>query len=212
MTDFKPTKEAAEKLAREGLAIRAGIASVTLAWAQIENALVMMLTAILKLHNYRIPAAIYFTLTSLESRMNIVDAAFRELLEGRLLKEEILILWHATFCTLSRLKVTRNKIAHGQIMHQARTKKIHMRLTAPMMKYMAHTNLDDGAQLHGLSANDLEHSAKAAREIASDLERFEAIAFLAHQETDAALATLRERLRELEVARQSRRIQAGQIR
>jgi hypothetical protein len=65
-----PTEEEAKRYDRDITALRDAVAAIVLAWASVENSMVALLTAILNVPNFRIPAALYFSLSAVRKLSN----------------------------------------------------------------------------------------------------------------------------------------------
>ena len=154
--------------------MRVGLANVTLNWSWVENHLVALLSVIIGEKSPVISSAIYFSANSLDSRMAMVDAAFKMFLmlrpEGEILSPH----WTTTLNALKRLKATRNKIAHGQIISLHQNGKHHARLTSPIFDIGRLGREMRSGQMPGLSANDVENAAQAVLDLLPKLEAFAA--------------------------------------
>jgi hypothetical protein len=156
-----------------------GVAAMTFAWANLENAMVILLGNIIepKLIG-RFSSAIYFAVGGLDVRISIVDAAFRELLDQHQFRDQIMEKWDSLLNTIGRLKRTRNKVAHGQITTTSANGKNHVRLTAPIFHQQSSRAAFRKRQIPGISANDLEKSVQAVNQAITQLFSFSSIANL----------------------------------
>jgi len=107
--------ETLRRLAEETRRLRESVASVSFAWANVENVMVMLLYAILRDDQGRFSSAIYFAPSAIETRFRIVDKAIIELADSTCCEKEIITSWGNVLSKLNALKEKRNKIAHGQI-------------------------------------------------------------------------------------------------
>jgi hypothetical protein len=194
VSDGIPTKAEVDSYTKELRALRNGVGNVTLAWADVENAHVELLTAILNLEYMKFPAAMYFSLTGLDSRLRMVNAALQELLhEQREAREvttlaaslitRIEALWKTITNKLNRLRGTRNKVAHGQIVTVVGAGGWSMgvpRLTSPQLDWAQFRTSQKRKQLPGLSANDLNVSQKAVYTVAMQVREFATFVRLMH--------------------------------
>lgn len=188
MTELKITKEQHETYMKEFAALRQGIASVTLAWAQVENALVRVLTAVLNQENMRVPAAMYFSLNGIDARMRLANSAFMELVAEKPYEIVACCLWGKIMKKLNDYKKVRNKVAHGQIIGVGATNGVgRPRLTSPLLNWGQYREPLKKRQLPGMSANDLQQSQAAVQEIAKAIEEFEIVARLIHKGDEASL-------------------------
>lgn len=159
-----------DPLAPEERRMKLAVAAVTLAWADVEN---LSATALREILNHptdnRIAAAIYFASRNIETRLTIVDRAFRQFICGTKHEKEIVAVWESMQRTLSKLRATRGKVAHGEIITHRSNGKSYVRFTAPLADYRQQDEARESGQLPGMSVNDLEQSAKAVREAADRL-------------------------------------------
>jgi hypothetical protein len=172
----RPISEEDRRMIKEQEDIRLGVADVTFAWANVENCMVMVLAQILRDPAGNIASAIYFTPASIEIRMNIVDNTLRALTTGTSPEKPLLDRWRAVMERLNRLRKTRNKVAHGELVIFSGTRfggGSFARLTAPMLK------LDDDkeellyrGQKPGMGSNELHQSAVAVNSTANRVIRF----------------------------------------
>jgi hypothetical protein len=90
MVDDATDTETLRRLAEETRRLREGVASITFAWANVENAMASLLSSILKDDQGRLSSAIYFTPnTSMETRFHIVKRVFSEFLYGTAMENEL---------------------------------------------------------------------------------------------------------------------------
>jgi hypothetical protein len=190
MTVKPPTPEEMQRCQAEVQQLRAAVADVTLAWAEVENVLVRVLTAVFDRDDLSLPSAIYFSATSLDGRLAIVDSAFRWLFRNHAAEKRVMDVWDRARSKFKNLKKVRNNVAHGQIVIEGRIQveatKYYPRLTAPAFDFETRRRAKAGGQLPGMSANDLRQSAGAVVEFSKALDRFEFLvrAFNAGNETD----------------------------
>ena len=93
----------------------------------------------------------------------MVDAACRFLAERSTEKKETIRIWHKIYNKISRLKGTRNAVAHGQIITASRNGKNQARLASPMFDFNYYVASSAKRQFAGMSANDIQESIVAAR-------------------------------------------------
>src|SRR6516225_7243249 len=115
MADDAINPQTSRRLAEETCRLRESVASISFAWANVENVMVMLLYAILRDDQGRFSSAIYFAPSAIETRFSIVDKALIELADNMCCEQEIAKAWGDVLSQLQKLKQTRNKIAHGQI-------------------------------------------------------------------------------------------------
>lgn len=82
MVDDATDPKTLQRLAEETQRLRERVASITFAWANVENAMVMLLYAVLRDDQGRFSSAIYFAPNAIETRFNIVDKAIKELADN----------------------------------------------------------------------------------------------------------------------------------
>ena len=155
-----------DPLAHEMQKMQLAVAEVTLAWADVENLMAVILRQILG-HEIdgSIASAIYFAPNNLETRFAIVDRALRAIIVGNQSRAEIVEAWGGIQNTLNHLKRMRNKVAHGEIITRRSDGKSYIRFTAPLTDYASHYESRRTGQLPGHSSGDLENSAKSVREL-----------------------------------------------
>ena len=163
------------------------VAGVTLAWAEIENAFVFLFRMVLHHHTMAIASAIWFAPTNLETRINIVDQALREAIFESERETEILAVWVPIMNSLNRLKATRNKVAHGQLVTHRRNGKSYVRLTAPLLNRAVFRQSRSRKQLPGVSAADLEQSAIATLALVERVTEIGSLILEVHRERQQAL-------------------------
>jgi hypothetical protein len=191
-----PTLDQNKKRDQDEMALRGGVADVTLAWATVENSLMSLLDFIVNerktLALRQIVSAMYFSLTNLESKFRMVDTALKQFVHGHPAEAEFLAVWHGTVENrFTRLKATRNAVAHGQIV----AIRNRARLTAPIFDFAPSRQVRKGHQLPGMGPDELRQSAEAAEVLC---ERIISCAVLVKFVRDPAqLATLRRRLAQL---------------
>ena len=157
MVDDATDPKTLQRLAEETQRLRERVASITFAWANVENAMVMLLYAVLRDDQGRFSSAIYFAPNAIETRFNIVDKAIKELADNICCEREIIASWAQVLSTLNALKLTRNKIAHGQISTvSSKDSKNHVRLTDPIFNIQASSGFRRKKQIPGLTVSDLE--------------------------------------------------------
>src|SRR5215813_543770 len=93
MADDATNPETLQRLAAETCRLRELVASISFAWANVENAMVMLLYAILRDDQGRISSAIYFAPNAIETRFSIVDKALIELADNTRCGQEIAEAW-----------------------------------------------------------------------------------------------------------------------
>lgn len=165
--------EQRKRVLREHMALRSMVADVTLAWADLENTLVMFLAAIMGGDTFKgLASAIYFAPGNLETRLAIVDRAFRELLFDNPVEDHLGSTWNTLMNALGRLKVTRNKVAHGQIVTIALGTRQHVKLTAPIFDFQRSREIRRQNQLIGLSSHDIQNSVDAVRRAGRKIRTF----------------------------------------
>lgn len=178
-----PTKKEADRYVDELQQLRNGVANVTLAWSSVENALVQLLSATLNHENMMVPAAMYFALSGIETRIRIVDRALRELLfkSGKEVSADITRIetaWNTIENRLRRLRAVRNKVAHGQIVTCSSPKSGPLgtpRLTSPIWDFAFFRNAMSTGQLPGLGANELNVSQEAVYRVAEKVSLLEEV-------------------------------------
>jgi len=183
------------RLAAETRRLRELVASISFAWANVENAMVMLLYAILRDDQGRISSAIYFAPNALETRFSIVDKALIELADNMCCEQEIAKAWGDVLSQLQKLKQTRNKIAHGQISTvSSKGGKNHVRLTRPIFNIQDSRQGRRAGQILGLTASDLDTHVGLVRTVIEKLDAFRLIVDLIHA---GDFAALKQRLLEL---------------
>jgi hypothetical protein len=194
------------ELIEEQKAIIEGIANVTLAWGGVESALVTILFTVLgadDLHKQHIASAMYFSLSSLEARIGIVNAAVGQIYVGHQLEKGFSAEWKCAIARINRLKKTRNIVAHGTIMTISAFSpegKSRVRLMAPMLNLKSTTAaFSNLPQIPGLGSNELSEAVRATGEATQRL--FEFPALIRMLSDPAAQPTLREKLIQLEAIR-----------
>jgi hypothetical protein len=181
-----------DHLLAEQDAIRLGVADITFAWASIENALVDIFFRVLSGVNISIVSTIYFTPASIETRQRIVDNTLRQLIVAGKSKDPLLEEWAGILVTLNRLRKTRNKIAHGEMIISTSIKgSASARLVGPRLKLDQFNSSFMEAyfrgQKPGLGSNELRTAGRAANKAATRLITFGTYLDLAIAGDDATL-------------------------
>lgn len=192
------TQEQLDKqLAADMQAIQMEVANITFAWGHMETTLVILLGTIIKDNSADVASAIYFTPAGLEIRGNIVSNALDALLIRSALHDCILAKWQVLANTMNRLRKTRNKIAHGQLVTFSSDKLTCVRLASPALKR------DDaaiaafrGGQKPGMGQNEIRQSVRAVNKARKAVEVFIEIVALFHKDD---VSTLLQKLAALEV-------------
>jgi hypothetical protein len=105
--------------------MKQAVLDVTLNWAHLENGIAFLLESIISRSNYQFGFAIYFSVASADARLKIIDEVINELFEKQkntrnLLKHKDLKkledTWKRLFQKLGKIKTTRNKVTHGNIL------------------------------------------------------------------------------------------------
>jgi len=157
MTNEEP-KSKKDPLEPERARMRVAVAEITFAWADLENASVLILRTMMGDSGY-LASPIYFAANNLETRLRIIDAAFRRFLEGHSRETEILEIWGQLQNAVNRQKDVRNKIAHGEmITHIRGDGRRYIRLTASLLDHERFRESRRRKQLPGMSAHDIEKS------------------------------------------------------
>jgi hypothetical protein len=200
----EPTKADFDAHTNEFQALRNGVSNATLAWAEVENAMVALLTAILNRENMGIPAAMYFALSGIESRLTMVSYAFTELLfeqEKTEYAPRLGSLWDKMIRRLKRLKTTRNQVAHGQIVSISDPQLSGgsplgtQRLTSPAYDFSRFREARKEGRLPGLSAKEVLEHSKAVYAASQSVYDFEQCVRFIHADSVKALL---EKLLQLE--------------
>jgi hypothetical protein len=171
------TPEEAAALEVERQKMRNAIANMTFAWAEVENAMVLVLTSIVNQGpTGDIASAIFFAVDSLDARIAITNNAFRSLF-GRIPNvDEIIIRWQSLIKTTKSLKAMRNKSAHGQmttiLWHNG---KRYVRLTKPLSNHDEMRLAIESNKIPGYSYNDINISAHTARNLVPEYRVFSSI-------------------------------------
>jgi hypothetical protein len=195
MVDDATNPETLRRLAEETRRLREGVALITFAWANVENAMAMLLHAILRDDQGRFSSAIYFTPSAIETRFNIVNKAFHELLDGTPVEKELSEVGSKIFSKLQKLKETRNKVAHGQVVTSGSLNgKNHVRLMHPIFNVQKSREAFRAGQLAGLTASDLEKHLAIVSQLVTRLEVLRSIVDLIHE---GDFATWRQKVPEL---------------
>src|ERR1017187_2560378 len=221
--DARP-KELYDAHLKEFQDLREGVANATLAWSAVENAMVQLLTAILNRDNMGIPAAMYFALSGIESRLKMVSDGFMELLY-ELKKRELetkperpsvdalISLWRTMIGRLRGLKLTRNKIAHGQIVGvdmvqiAVGTYMAFPRLTSPAFNFSRFREAREKGESPGMTANEIQDHHMAVYRAAKAVQEFEDCVRLTHAGNTVALL---EKLSQLDAELQRQDAQGNQ--
>jgi hypothetical protein len=192
-----------KRMAEDQREILSEVANITLGWANVENALVLLLDGILNdRHNTKMTAILstmYFSLSNLESRIGLVDAAIRATFDGNALEKEFEPEWNHLRNKLNGLKKVRNKVAHGQLATVAVGRRNHVRLTSPIFDFQSSREAQKNRQVPGLSASDLRHSRIAIGSAIAIIDAFSEI--MAHLRSND-ISTLRGTLARLAGQRQ----------
>jgi hypothetical protein len=187
MVDDATSLKTLQRLAEETRHLREGVASITLAWANVENAMAMLLHAILRDDQGRFSSAIYFTPSAIETRFHIVNEAFHELLDNTPVEKELSEVWSKIFTKLLKLKVTRNKVAHGQVVTMGSLSgKNHVRLMHPIFHVQKSRKALRSGQLSGLTSRDLETHLIIVSTLITKLDALPSIVDLIHAEDFSA--------------------------
>jgi hypothetical protein len=194
MVDEATNPATLQRLAEETRRLRESVASISFAWANVENAMVMLLYAILRDDQGRFSSAIYFAPNAIETRFRIVDKAIIELADSTCCEKEIIASWSKVLSKLNALKQTRNRIAHGQISTMSSEGENHVRLTNPIYNIQEARRYRRRRQIPGLTSSDLETHLSLLYKAIEKIEAFRFIIDLVHA---GDFAALKKRLAEL---------------
>lgn len=187
-----------QKMIEEHKTIREAIVNITLAWSHLENTLALILARVIDPVGPATYAfAIFYSVASADAKISIVDAVFTTLLESSPHEQKIRPLWEKTLKLVSRVKKVRNAVAHGQISTTAIGGKNYVRLTPPIFDWRRmHPPVLKG-QPPGLSAHDLDQTARRIGKVTSLLDHHLALvqALIYRNVPDEVLL---EKLQELE--------------
>jgi hypothetical protein len=138
--------------------LRQAVAKVTLSWAGIETVLAILLSRIFGKQPVDLAFPILFSLVGLESKITVVNAAFKSLLTVLPMADDVESLWKGLIKKIKDEKAIRNTVAHGALAHVGFEGKDHVRIIPPMFspKYSAGKRKNDGPQ--GLGVLELEAS------------------------------------------------------
>jgi hypothetical protein len=194
-TSSSPISEEDRRGFNEQEGIRLGVAAVTLAWANIENYLAMLLARIIRDEGSAIASAIYFTPTGTTLRIKVVDRALRSMAAGSAVEVLLLAKWKPLRTELDNLWQKRNEVAHGQllIVGGADGSNSAKLITAPALRFAYHkmeSSLESG-KISGLGASELENSATEMKRVGRQIREFADCVMLLQQ---GDICTLRKRL------------------
>jgi hypothetical protein len=196
MTDQPTLPPDVVKMKADFAAIREGILQVTFSWAALENSMAVLLEAIVGNQQKAIGCAIYFAPGGAETRFDIVDRAFLTFIQGEPRADTIFNEWVHFMKKLSKSRLKRNAIIHGNVITYSAFGKNHARLSPPIFDF---ARMNHGSpQLPGLSANEVGTIAAQMWHLGKWVLVFNQIV-TALKQSDAP--TLPQRLREAEECR-----------
>lgn len=184
-----------EHLTEEHEEMLKNVSILTLSWAHVENALVILFSKIIRDPPAALASAIYFSPSSLEARFKIVKSALSVVIRGHPRAERISSFWNTTVNKFGHLKYTRNFVAHGQITTHHYRGRNRLRLTAPMFQFAPFEESFEKRQAPGMSSGDLKKSTTAVRTLTKRITAMTSIVTHLRDQTDEALV---ERLLEAE--------------
>lgn len=153
----------ARMLAEQRPQLEAAIGRLFTAWATAENGLAAVLDKALVPLRSDVTYAIYFASPGFESRTRIFEVAFDASLAGRN-ANELLKLCSKIQGSLRRLVTVRNTVAHGTITPIFSTGGNYMAVIPPARDVRRLKMPKQRGQRIGLSAHDIDQSAKAVLE------------------------------------------------
>lgn len=182
VVEFTPTPPAPAppppwlaELAREGQAMNEAIVSAVRGWAGLENSLAYLLGTIITQGGGTLGMAIYHRPSATETRIAIVDEAIVHFCAADPHGRSVHDLWARLHTRITKSKLTRNKIIHGNVVTYGPAKgRNRIRLTAPIFNASS-KNPDmiqllknaeavragaSRSQLPGMSVNDVVYAAK----------------------------------------------------
>lgn len=173
-----------DRLKEEHKNIKIGIVAIIMAWADIENALCGLLKKMIDSPS-QIGSAMYFSLSGLDARIGLVDAAFQRLCREQPTLLPAIDFWKDTIKTVQRIKRTRNSVAHGAPITLNIGGNSHARLTSPFLDIQRFEKSMDRKQVLGMSANDILASAKTTK---LQEDRIQDVTRLVHTHWDGDIA------------------------
>jgi hypothetical protein len=160
-----------DRLAKQRSEIERAILAIVSEWASLENSLALLLGACLD-SPFGIALPIYYAPSNTETRIKIVDAAFRHRFSTPAGHEHVMPLWETFLLRLGRNKDARNSAIHGQIATVFINGRNHVRHTPLMWDFERHRKGIKPRQLPGKSGADLKGCAEALRARCGDADLF----------------------------------------
>jgi len=160
-------------------------------WAELENALALLLGKIIHDPSNSLASAIYFAPSNTETRMGIVTAALKVNLSPSPHFTEILKRWKTLQNRFGRKKNIRNQIAHGQIITIRFNGKNHIRLTSPLFDFSRHSDSLKKGQKPGLGPSEITNAATGIKTLTLEIHEWWKIVSAPHsKDVDALLEKL----------------------
>ncbi len=148
--------------------IHLAVANVTLVWAELENALCLLLGEFLggtiRHGPKEMASVIFFAPTSLDARIDIVDSGFHVAVRQIPDSAKLIPIWNRMIRRINRNKKTRDLVAHGQIAKFETGELLEYRIVPPVTdprftKQVRNTNKP------GRSAHELRQAQRSVKEI-----------------------------------------------
>lgn len=159
--------------------MREAVLNSSLNWADLENSLALLLRSLMRGTLEEIPFVIYFAPSNTETRIKIVDAVFEHLIFDGVDSALLEKCFKKILEKIHRVKDSRNKIVHGQIVTVGRALKQEVRLTGTLFdvsRLRKSLDKQNGRpQLHGMSVNDVKTISEKIHECRSLVDDFAGI-------------------------------------
>lgn len=141
-TTHAPKSSEQKRAQRDYAEMRIAVATALESWAELENDLARLLHLLLGFPTPDLGLVIYYSPSSLETRMSIVDDVFQCRVPLLAHGDDIVVCWNGFYDAFRSAKIARNNIVHGNIRSYSlnNSKKWQVRLTAPVLDPMRQKN------------------------------------------------------------------------
>ena len=158
------TREESERNAKEHEAIKAAVDAFNRGFSNLEISLSALLYNAIHLPSSQVAYAIYFSPTSFDARVQLVDNAVIQIVsENEEKLKDLMPLWSAIVEHLDKVRRLRNAIAHGNQLTVAFQGKNYARLTAPAFDIIRVGRKIADGKIPGLGSNEVKEGLKRLR-------------------------------------------------
>jgi hypothetical protein len=192
--DIESSHKAYLRVGEDHKLIAAGIVRFNKWFAELETALSALLYVLINKPDSKIAYAIYFSPTSFEARVTLVENSLIQIASENDKLAILIDLWKIAAVNLQRARRLRNAIAHGTPSTVVIGDKPFARLTAPAFDIIRIGRTIANRQIPGLTHNDIENGLNRVLRLNEAVDAFSRVVSEFHEGNPK----LQERFAELE--------------